>query len=318
MITCTSSPRFHSAAGIPLPILRTALFLLVGPALLPSARADEPSGPPDDEAWAKVLQEFVNDNGLVDYAGLKNERKALDRFVRSLAVVPRTAYASWTDDRRIAFWINAYNGLVLRIVIDYYPIDAGLISGLIYPDNSIRQIDGVFDGITHPVMDQDMTLDDIEHQTLRKDFNEPRIHLALVCAAMSCPRLRTEPYRAGRLDQQFADQAEAFVQNPSHFRMDREQDQVWLSSIFDWFGEDFIASYRPRHGFADLSAKNASVLHYLSDFLSDAEAAYLQTADYDVRYRDYDWSLNEWDRRSSLQSRPPKPPTGLRVLRPHS
>jgi hypothetical protein len=268
-------------------------------ALLPAALTGMPaSAQEQDEGfsyadYAKALEQYVDEQGMVDYRGLKNNRGPLDAYVRELAGLQRAEYEDWTDPQKIAFWINAYNGLTLRVIIDNYPIQPTFPARLRFPNNSIRQIRGVWDGIEFSVMGREMTLDDIEHEVLRKEFDEPRIHLALVCAAMGCPPLLNEPYRAEKLGEQFADRTRLFLQNAEKFRIDRQKDRVQLSPIFDWFGKDFIGQYGTDTRFRGHGRKERAVLNYLSRFLDERDRAYLENGDYKVKYLDYDWSLNE-------------------------
>jgi hypothetical protein len=247
----------------------------------------------DYAPYASVLATYVNGEGLVDYKGLKANRAELDRFGRELADLAPAAFEKWGDKEKIAFWINAYNALTLQAIIDHYPIKAGFFSSLVYPKNSIRQISGVWDKITFPVMGKPMTLDDIEHGTLRKRFHEPRIHTALVCAAMGCPKLRNEPYVADRLDEQFADQTRGLLADPKKFRIDRQRGRVDLSSIFKWFGEDFVAAYGTDAGFKGHSDAERAVLNYLSAYLGEQDRRYLEQGAYGISYLKYDWTLNE-------------------------
>ncbi len=142
-------------------------------------------------------------------------------------------------------------------------------------------------------MGKQMTLEDIEHGTLRKKFKEPRVHMALVCAAMGCPKLRNEPYTAEKLDEQFADQTRDFVADHRKFRINQERGNVMLSPIFKWFGEDFVDKYGTSMKYVGHSDAERAVLNYLSKYLGEQDRRYLEQADYDVRYLDYDWSLNE-------------------------
>lgn len=258
---------------------------LAGPAALPEGTADPA------ESLTQVLA-YVSAQGLVDYAGLKRERAVLDRFSRSLADFPPDVLRSLDSESRIAFWINAYNGLTIQAIVDHYPIKSSFLTSLVYPRNSIRQIPGVWDHLGFAVAGRRLTLDQIEHEILRKDFDEPGIHLALVCAAMSCPRLRPEPYVGERLAEQLADQARAFVADPSKFRIDRDAQTVYVSKIFEWFGADFVSRYQTRE-FGRRSEEERAFLNYLAGSLSPEEAAYLRQGDYRVRYLDYDWTLNE-------------------------
>ncbi len=265
------------------------------------------AGPPGEfsvDGYAATLRKYVDAAGMVNYRQLADDHAELDAFLLAMARVSPELYQSWDADAQLAFWINAYNALTLKAIIDHYPIEAGLLSGLAHPDNSIRQIPGVWDKILFLVVGQRMTLDDIEHSILRGqasgrigdygEFDEPRIHVALVCAAMSCPSLRNEPFVGGALAAQLDDQAERMVSAPSKFRIDHEAGKVYLSSIFKWFGTDFVKRYAPAEGFGsggDDAEK--AVLHLISGYLPAADAEFLRTGTYAIEYLDYDWTLNE-------------------------
>ena len=246
------------------------------------------------DSYAAVLGKHVDADGMVSYAALKESPAELHGFVRVLAAVDPKTYEQWDEQAKIAFWTNAYNALTLKVIIDHYPIEPGLISGLAHPDNSIRQIPGAWSKIQFLVMGQRMTLNQIEHDTLRAKFNEPRIHVALVCAAMGCPPLRNEPFVGEKLDAQLNDHARGFLSDPAKFRIDRDAGKVYLSSIFKWFGKDFVKKHTLDGGFASGgSDANKAVLHFISGYLPIEDAEYLKTGTYSVDHLDYDWSLNE-------------------------
>lgn len=245
----------------------------------------------DHSAYDTVLARHVVEGG-VDYAALKAERGVLDRYLQRLAAVTRDEFAAWPEPDRIAYLINAYNAYMLQIVIDHYPIDTGgFFQRLFHPDNSVRQIDGVFDGIEHRVAGADLTLDEIEHQRLRENYDEPRIHFALVCAAVSCPPLRAEAYRGGRLDVQLDDQARRFLNDTSANRFDVSEGRVRVSRIFDWYGEDF-RGHAPEHGYR-VSGNLRGVLAFAARYLPERVARFLERGEYDVEFFDYDWTLND-------------------------
>ena len=265
--------------------------VLLAVAAVPVRAAEQPKF--SYAPYADVLATYVDDNGLVNYKGLKAHRTELDRFVRDLADLSPAVYEKWTTNEKLAYWINVYNALTLKVIVDHYPIKAGFFSSLVYPKNSIRQISGVWDEITFRVMGKQMTLEDIEHGTLRKKFKEPRIHMTLVCAAMGCPKLRNEPYLGDKLDEQFADQTRAFVADHQKFRVNQERGHVQLSPIFKWFGEDFVDRYGTSMKYVGHSDTERAVLNYLSKYVSEQDRRYLEQGDYDIRYLDYDWALNE-------------------------
>ncbi|NES81948.1 MAG: DUF547 domain-containing protein [Moorea sp. SIO2B7] len=231
--------------------------------------------------YAVVLNSYVDRNGLVNYKGLQANRQGLDTFNAGLSSLNPSTYESWNEKEKIAFWINAYNALTLQSIIDQNPLK-----------NSIRDIPGVWKRRTFNIAGQAKTLDNIEHNTLRVNFNEPRIHVALVCAAMSCPPLRKEPYTANKLDAQLDNQVRKFIASPHGFRIDKNQGRVYLSSIFKWYGKDWKQSYGVEGKFTG-SANERAVLNFLSNYLSAEARNYLIQGAYKISYLDYDWSLNK-------------------------
>lgn len=230
--------------------------------------------------YAEVLETYVDDQGLIDYAQLQANRQQLDSFVASFAAVTPSDFETWTEAEQIAYWVNAYNAITLQSIVNQEPLKG-----------SIKDILGVWRITTHSVLDQSKTLDDIEHNTLRANHNEPRIHAALVCAAISCPPLRTEPFRGDTLDAQLDDQSQIFIDSPMGVQIDRDNNQVKLSMIFSWFGQDWIPTYGVDEGFAGNEAERA-VLNFVSNYVSEEDAAYLKAGGYEVQYLDYDWALN--------------------------
>ncbi len=247
----------------------------------------------DHSTYDSVLAEFVNDS-RVDYAALQIRRHALDRYVEQLGEVSADEFEGWSEAERIAYLINAYNAFMMKNVIDNYPIKARSFFSMdrhVYPNNSVRQIKGVFDGIRHRAAGEELTLDDIEHGRLRTDYNEPRIHFALVCAAMSCPPLREEAYRGDILDEQLDDQGRAFLNDPRENRLERERGRVHLSKIFDWFGDEFL-QFTPESGYQG-DDKVRGVLAFVSRYLLDRDVEFLMNGDYRVEFESYDWTLND-------------------------
>ena len=231
--------------------------------------------------YEDVLKTYVSDTGLVDYSGLQANRQQLDRFNQSLGEVTPETYASWNEARQIAFLINAYNSFTLQSIIDRQPLP-----------ESIRDISGVWNRRKFAIAGEERTLDNIEHDILRKNFNEPRIHVALVCAAISCPPLHNEPYLAEQLDSQLDNQTAKFANSPHGFELDRENKRIYLSSIFKWYGQDFESTYGTEDKFEG-NDKQRAVLNYFNPALDSASQTFLAKQDYKVKYLDYDWSLNK-------------------------
>ncbi len=226
-------------------------------------------------AWTALLAKYVDDQGMVNYAAWKAsaaDQKALDEYLVRLSAASFGGAAS--HEAQLAFWINAYNAVTVKGILREYPT------------SSIRNHTSKFGGyniwkdLQIPLEDRTYSLDQIEHDVLRK-MKEPRIHFAIVCAAMGCPRLRNEAYTAKDLDSQLTDDAKTFFADRSKFTYDPARRTIGLSSILKWFGEDFGTS-------------QAEQMRAIAPYLPDAEARRLaEGGQARVTYLDYDWELND-------------------------
>lgn len=234
----------------------------------------------DTTALADVLTTHVKDS-KVDYASLQKDRAKLDAFLQTVAAVPKADFEKATKDQKIAYLTNAYNAYTLKVILDAYPIKkAGGFGSLLNtaPSNSIKQIPGAWDKKKHKTALGDLTLDQIEHENLRKHYDTPLVHMALVCASKGCPPLRGEPYLAEKLNEQLEDQARIYLASP--YGLVVEGNTVKVSAIFKWFGKDFDKQYGGPKGFVE-------------KFAPEAKAAAVKKAAGSYSYIDYDWSLNE-------------------------
>jgi len=236
--------------------------------LLPLAAALAATTAPYDHTHAALdalLKAHVAD-GLVDYAGLKGDRAPLDTYLATAGAVPVAEFQQWSKDEQLAFLINVYNAATLQLIIDAYPVDSIKSLGNLIKSPWSRE--------TVMLFGKKVSLDTVEHGMIRKNYAEPRIHFALVCAALGCPPLRDEAYQAARLAEQLDAQAKAFLNDPSKNRVDMEKQVVWLSPIFKWYGDDFTSG-------------GGTLLSYVAPHMGlDAPSAY------SIKYTNYDWSLN--------------------------
>jgi hypothetical protein len=218
-------------------------------------------------------------NGRVDYAALRDDPR-LHQVIDGLAATDPDTVAD--DDARLAFWINVYNAYTLLAVAENYPIDS--INDLHFGGLIIGQVlnKTVWDREFVAVDDTVLTLDEVEHGIIRKRWDDPRVHFALVCAARSCPRLRSEAYEGATLDAQLDDQARTFLTNPFKNYFVPERHEAHLSRLFDWYGDDF-------------GGDDASKLLYVARYLPADLAADIRAAPdaWDVSYVKWYWELNE-------------------------
>jgi hypothetical protein len=245
------------------------------------------------EEYYVVLSNYVDEESRVNYKKLKENETELMSFIHALASLEPNVYRGWYREEKIAFWINAYNALTLNAIVMNYPIKSSFFKSLRFPKNSIRQIPGVWNTMTFTVMGEEVTLDFIEHQVLRKEFQEPRIHMALVCAAKGCPPLRMEPYKGEVLSEQLNNQAQRFLSDKRNFFIDKKKGVVYLSSIFKWFGEDFFMHHTKDEKTEGNELEEKAVLNFISRYLSEEDRKYLKEDSLKVKYLNYDWALNE-------------------------
>lgn len=221
------------------------------------------------ELWNKLVKEYAVKKGrqaLLNYKQLKKNQKTLDRYLEHLESTSQKDFSSFSSDQKLAFWINAYNAYTIKIVLDHYPVQS------IQDINSGWFSSGPWKKEFISLLGKKMSLDDIEHEIIRKEFDEPRIHFAVNCASLSCPSLLQEAFIAEKLDEQLDIAAQNFLQNQSKNYL--RGNTLYVSKIFKWYGDDFKSKYG---GF-----KN-----YIIQSLS------LPAKDYEIKFNDYDWSLNE-------------------------
>jgi len=245
--------------------------------------------------YDSLLKEHVQD-AKVNYKGIINSSEKFNEYLMQLGSVSEEVYQNWTDEEKLAFWINAYNAFTIKAIIDNYPIKRNYsLVGLFLPSNSIRQISGVWTDLQFRAVGRNVTLGEIEHEILRKEFNEPRIHFVINCASMGCPDLRIEAFRPDIIYDQLESQSIDYVNNQEKgVRIDTENRKVELSKIFDWFGDDFIESYGNTELFDERSVKDKAILNFVLKYLkSEDEKDFLKRNNFEISYLDYDWNLNE-------------------------
>ncbi|MHC4737963.1 MAG: DUF547 domain-containing protein [Planctomycetota bacterium] len=247
---------------------------------------------------ADILNNFVDDKGMVKYRALKLKRRKLNSLLREFAKLKPAEYKNWTKEDKIAFWLNAYNIKMLKIITDNYPIKGSKWLLLLWGPNNIRHIERNIDGIKEQkliVMDEEFTLAEVERRFFHKEFNEPRIFLALSQASLSSPQLRNKPYTGPELYKQLDEQAKNFLSSSRAFVINREKKRVYISAIFDpsWYGKYFIGKYGTDKKFKEQSPSVRAVLNFITNYISEHDISFLQTEYYSVKYINYNWNIND-------------------------
>lgn len=238
----------------------------------------------DHDDWDTLLSEHVHwqRDGVasaVDYDGFAADRDTLSGYLSSLSALSTDRFQALSRPERLAFLINAYNAFTVELILrqENRP-------------ESIRDIGSIFSGPWSrrffTLLGEERTLDELEHQMIRGNpaLMDPRIHFAVNCASVGCPALRPQAYTGERLEAQLADSTRRFLSDRRRNRYDAEDQVLRVSSIFDWYEEDF----------EDSAGSLADYLLRYADALALPAGARrnLEAGDPPIRFLDYDWSLN--------------------------
>ena len=224
----------------------------------------------DHSEFDQVLKTYVDDQGRVDYNGIAKDQ-TFKAYVEALETAQVNALSR---NEQLAFWINAYNAITIDKVIKWKP------------KKSVREtfVPGVWTGTKfftsreHIVAGKSMSPDDIEHEILRKQFKEPRIHFAIVCASSSCPPLPRFAYTGNNVQVKLEEETRKYINSERGTQIDSAKNELHISRLFDWFAGDF-------------EYKAGSVLTYIKAYLNEEGRAFLEKNP-EIKYIHYDWALN--------------------------
>jgi len=240
--------------------------------------------------WHEILHKNVyflsadKSKGRVNYTNIKKNSGDLEAYLRLLSSIKEKEFLQWSDNQQKAFLINAYNAFTIQLVISRYP-----------DIKSIKDIGSWFNSPWKKkffvLLDKKISLDELEHSILRKAgrYDDPFIHVALVCAAKGCPTLRNEAYTAEKLEQQLANAVQTFLSDKQRNRYNTSSSSLEVSKIFKWYEDDFNKGYRGFFSLHDLFSRYAKQLSGNS-----SQQAIILAKDYDIIFLDYDWNLNDY------------------------
>jgi hypothetical protein len=221
--------------------------------------------------WSKVLTNIViiqEAESRVDYQTLKGKRQGFDHYLQSLAKLDEKQFESFSEAQQLAFLINTYNARQLQLVLDNYPIDSVKDLGFLLYTPWKKEFFKLFG--------KKASLDHVEHERIRKRFNEPRIHFAVNCASIGCPPLASEAYTASKLEQQLEQATYSFLNNKKLNHYQPDKGILTLSPIFKWYAEDF--------------GNEAQLFNFVGKYMEDFPAS---SSPKSIQYSHYDWDLND-------------------------
>lgn len=238
----------------------------------------------DHTVWDRVLGRFVTEAGRVDYGAIKKDSAELDRYVARLAERSPLSHPQDFPSRnsQLAYWINAYNALVIKGVVENWPVKSVTSIGVL-PHSFFWQKKFLVGG-------KKLTLNDIEKDILLKQLSEPRVHFALVCASNSCPPLRRAAYTPENVERLLEEGACAFINDPRNVRIDQQGNRIMLSRILDWYRKDFETYVRARNS----QSSGDPVLEFLKLYTNETTRRGLDSLkDPRMDYFHYDWGIND-------------------------
>jgi len=232
----------------------------------------------------ELLVRHVSD-GRVNYKDLAEDRQQLQNYLTVLGEVSNDDFHIFTHNQQLALLINAYNAFTLELILRHYPVA------------SIQDIPGNWTEPLWFLLGRNFNLNDIENKIIRPRYHEPRIHFALVCAANGCPPLQSEAYIADKLEEQLAAVSRSYARDRSFNRLDKKSATLYVSKIFEWYQDDFIAAWGetelPKN--SDSSLSHRGVVGFFLAQLKENEADFLRRQPVTIRYLEYDWGLNDSD-----------------------
>lgn len=238
-------------------------------------------------SWDGLLEKHVvwlqgGHESRVNYAGFQSDRAKLQEYLASLSAVTEAEFDAWTKSQQLAFLINAYNAFTVELILTRYP-DLESIKDL----GSFLKSPWKIKFLT--LLGDRRHLDYIEHDRIRAKgvYDDPRIHSSVVCASVGCPALRNEAFVAEQLDSQLEDNLVRFLSDKTRNRYNAQSKILEVSSIFDWYGEDFSQGFR---GYASVPGFLGLYAKQLSD--NPAQQARIRSQAVKIEFLDYDWSLN--------------------------
>lgn len=215
------------------------------------------SNTPNHDNWNSILKSNVSSSGKVNYTKMKTNLSEIENYISNLESL--ADQSTWSKNEKLAYWINLYNAATVRLIVQNYPT------------SSITKINGgkPWDKKVVTISGKSYTLNQIENDIIRPVFKEPRIHFAVNCAAISCPKIMNSAFTADKLNYQLTKQAKSFINGSKN---SLNEDSIEISKIFEWYAVDF----------------GSSIIDYLNKYSTttiNSNAA--------VSYKEYNWDLNK-------------------------
>lgn len=255
-----------------------AVFLFTFP-LLPSYALE---GPYDHSVFDAFLKTYVDDQGHVNYAAVKQNPQLLDDYLQRTGAVIPMDFDSWPREEKLAFWLNVYLASVIKLIIHYYPV------------TSIQHIPGFWETSVLRMGKESFNLNQIRTEKLIEPYRDEKIHAVLACGAKDCPGFPQEAFTGPRVEGQLFVAARRFVNNPKFVRILPGEKNVYLSRIFKWYENDFTLDFGSSDSLPEWDRKEAAIISFIVYYLEDLQKIeFLEKSKFKLKYFDFDWALDD-------------------------
>jgi hypothetical protein len=238
--------------------------------------------------WTAELRKYIKPDGVL-YARWKEHRQGLDKYLESLSELTEDDYKTFDVQQKEALWLNAYNALTIKLVLDHYPISG---SNPEFPSDSIRQIPNTWDAVSGKIAGRDVTLYTIAHDILRRD-RDCRTHFAIVPASRGAGMMQTEAYQPRDIEVELSEDTRSYLSRPENLSCNVEKGTLTVSQIFKWFPLDFLGCTGDGRIPMPPPQDDDVVRDYVTQFLPRELKAKVQGKNFKVIYAPYDWTLND-------------------------
>jgi hypothetical protein len=269
-------------------ILKKIFYITLLCCFVFSSVAFSASTPFDHSLWDAFLKKYVNEKGEVNYRAIVQDPKELNDYLTHLmAADPFAVTKRWPREEAMAFWLNAYHALLIKLIVESYPIA------------SVQKIPSVSDIAAFRLGDPktgqtQYSLNDIRAKNLIGTYRDEKIHLALSVGARGGPRLMREAFTGPKVEGQLFLLTRQFVNDPAKVDITPGRKKIRISKVFKWYGSDFNLDFGTPQPIGKLSPIESAVLSFLAYYLGDeAKSEFLEDGAYKIEYLPFDWSLND-------------------------
>ncbi len=248
--------------------------------------------------YSEILKAYVSEDGLVNYPKLRRYRLELIPQTLEFSNVDPEEFQKWPDDARKAFWVNAYNFYVLKIVTDNYPIEPPFYKRIWWPVKSTVHIDGFYDKIYVPIMGLEYSLSEIENRAVY-GFNDPNVAFTLNRGTLGSPKLPKKPYRAENFDEMADDQIKTYLSRDVGFEINLSENKLLLAEQFERYSKAFIDKYGSMKKYRAFEPLTQSAFNFIDAHGPAETKKYIENVNtgFEIKYQRPNWrffmKLNE-------------------------